>query len=121
MKKVLIAEDEAFNQIVLQDMLELIYPDLEVRIANNGKEALEVIKEGWPDIVLSDVDMPEMNGIELIEAVRQGLKSDLTMISITAYAITGDKEKLLMHGFDSYISKPIVMEELQEALDPYLA
>ena len=119
MKKVLIAEDESFNQLVLQDMLELFYPDLDIRIVDDGAQALEVIKEGWPDIVLSDVDMPAMNGIELVEAVRKELKSSIPMISVTAYAITGDREKLLMHGFDSYLSKPIVMEELQDVLDPF--
>ena len=119
MKKVLIAEDEEFNQIVLQDMLELFYPDLEIKVVENGKEALAVIKEGWPDIVLSDVDMPEMNGVELVQTVRNELKSDLPMVSITAYAITGDKENLLMHGYNGYISKPIVMDELQAALDSF--
>ncbi len=120
MKNILIAEDEEFNQVVLKDMLEIYYPDLTIRTVGNGKEALEVIREGWPDLVLSDIDMPEMNGIELVETVRKEFGNDLPMISITAYALTGDKEKMLLHGFSNYISKPIVMEELEKVLTPYL-
>ena len=120
MKKVLIAEDEAFNRIVLQDMLELIYPGSAVKIVENGQEALRIISEGWPDVVLSDIDMPQMSGVELVKAVRNDLKSAVPMVCITAFAITGDRESLLMQGYDAYVSKPIEIAELENTLDPFM-
>jgi CheY-like chemotaxis protein len=120
MKHILIAEDEAFNRIVIEDMLNLFYSDIEIRTVENGEEALASIEAGWPDLVLSDIDMPRMSGMELIEHVRKGAHSGITMVCITAFAIAGDKEKLLMSGYDAYISKPIEMDTLQRVLDPYL-
>lgn len=119
MKRILIAEDEEFNREVLNDMLGLISDNLEITIVHNGMEALEKVKEQTFDIILSDIDMPIMNGYELIEALK---KEDVSavVIAITAYAISGDKEKILMHGFDEYISKPIDLNELQQLLGKYL-
>jgi CheY-like chemotaxis protein len=119
--RVLIAEDEEFNQIVLNDMLELIYDGLEIRIVDNGAKAFEMIKQGWPELVLSDVNMPVMSGDVLVQKVRSELNNcSLPVISITAFAISGDKERLIRSGFDAYISKPIDIDELKSVLDNYI-
>lgn len=119
MMRILIAEDEEYNQIVVQGMIELLYPEVEVLMVSNGMEALEKLKTEMFDLVLSDVDMPLMNGYQLVsEAKALGL--NIPMICVTAFAISGDKEKLLMHGFERYISKPIDMDEMKAILDPYL-
>ncbi|MBV5320317.1 MAG: response regulator [Sulfuricurvum sp.] len=116
---ILIAEDEEYNQMVIQGMIDILYPEVSMEIVNNGVEALEKLKNGSFDLLLSDVDMPQMNGYALVSEIKNmGLK--IPMICVTAFAISGDKEKLLMHGFNSYISKPIDMDEMKLVLDPYL-
>lgn len=116
---ILIAEDEEYNQMVVQAMIEILYPDVTMEMVSNGLEALEKLKNGSYDLVLSDVDMPVMNGYDLVSEVKK-LGLSIPLICITAFAISGDKEKLLMHGFERYISKPIDMDEMKEVLDPYL-
>ncbi len=117
--RILIAEDEEYNQIVVQAMVELLYPDVTMVLVGNGAEALEKLQTEPFDLLLSDVDMPVMNGYELVEAVKtMGIK--LPMICVTAFAISGDREKLLLHGFDNYISKPIDMDDMKSVLDNYI-
>jgi CheY-like chemotaxis protein len=117
---ILIAEDEDFNQMVLRGMIEILYPNVTMEIVSNGIEALEKLQSESYDLLLSDVDMPLMNGYELVtEMKRLGL--NVPIICVTAFAISGDKEKLLMHGFERYISKPIDMDEMKTVLDSYLA
>lgn len=116
---ILIAEDEEYNQQVVQAMIEILYPHVTMEIVSNGVEALEKLQGAHYDLLLSDVDMPLMNGYELVSEAKK-LDLTLPMICITAFAISGDKEKLLMHGFERYISKPIDMDEMKAVLDPYL-
>lgn len=116
---ILIAEDEEYNQMVIQAMIEMLYPQVRIEMVSNGREAFEKLQEGSFDLVLTDIDMPVMNGYDFLTEVRKtGL--NIPMICVTAFAISGDKEKLLLHGFERYISKPIDMEDLKSVLDPYL-
>lgn len=117
--RILIAEDEEYNQMVIQAMIELLYPDIEVEMVSNGLEAFNKIKSEPFDLLLSDVDMPIMNGYELVEAIKSS-KLVLPIICVTAFAISGDREKLLLHGFDNYISKPIDMDDMKAVLDGYI-
>lgn len=119
MMHILIAEDEEYNQMVVQAMIEILYPEVEVSMVSNGAEALDKLKTEIFDLVLSDVDMPLMNGYELVTEIK-ALGLNVPIICVTAFAISGDKEKLLMHGFERYISKPIDMDEMKSVLDPYL-
>lgn len=117
---ILIAEDEEYNQMVLQGMIEILYPDVSIEIVSNGVEALEKLREKPFDLLLSDVDMPLMNGYDLVSEIKN-MDLNIPLVCVTAFAISGDKEKLLMHGFDGYISKPIDMDIMKSVLDPYLA
>ncbi len=118
---VLIAEDEEFNQMVLQDMLLLLYPGITMDIVNNGVEAMEMLeKETHYDMILSDVGMPVMNGYDFVIKARKELNITLPIISVTAFTIRGDKEKLLECGFDDYVAKPIDMNELKRVIDKYI-
>jgi CheY-like chemotaxis protein len=119
--RILIAEDEECNQMVAQAMIELLYPHVSVEIVSNGIEALEKLKSESFDLLLSDVDMPMMNGYALVSEVKETLKLTLPVICVTAFAISGDREKLLLHGFDAYISKPIDMIEMKSVLDMYIS
>lgn len=116
---ILIAEDEEYNQMVLQGMIEILYPEVSIEIVSNGVEAVEKLKEKSFDLLLSDVDMPLMNGYELVSEVKK-MNLTIPLVCVTAFAISGDREKLLMHGFDCYISKPIDMDIMKSVLDPYL-
>lgn len=118
--RILIAEDEEYNQMVVQAMVEILYPNAATVMTGNGAEALEKLQESSFDLVLSDVDMPIMNGYELVDEIKK-MGFVFPVICVTAFAVSGDREKLLMHGFDDYISKPIDMDEMKIVMDRYLS
>lgn len=87
-------------------------------IAANGIEALQALERQHYDVVLMDVRMPEMDGLEATRITRQRWPDDgPKIIAITAYALEGDREKCLAAGMDGYISKPIQLKELSQALE----
>ncbi|MDD2652890.1 MAG: response regulator [Sulfurimonas sp.] len=112
----LLVEDEAFNIMVLEEMIKILRPDAKVTIANNGQEAYEILKNDFFNLILSDINMPVMDGYELIKKIREELKMQTPVIAVTAFAVQGDREKILMAGFSRYISKPIDMTELEKVL-----
>lgn len=118
--KFLIVEDEAFNLIVLEEMIKIFYPDAKISTANNGQEAYEILKETSFSIILSDINMPLMDGFALVKKIKDELGLQTPTIAVTAFAIQGDREKLLMAGFDDYVSKPIDMTELNKVLSTFI-
>jgi len=118
--KVLLVEDEEFNLLVLEEMLKIFYPDIEIVTAKNGQIAYDILKEESFDVILSDINMPVMDGYGLIKKIKEELKLQTPTVAVTAFAIQGDKEKLLLAGFNHYISKPIDMSELQPTLEKCL-
>ena len=80
------------------------------------KEALQALERGKFDVVLMDVRMPEMDGLEATRIIRQRWPEKIKIIAITAYALKGDRERCLAAGMDDYISKPVKMGELAEML-----
>lgn len=117
--KILIVEDEPFNITVLEEMVKIFYPQAVIEQAKDGMVAYEMLQKEKYDLLLSDINMPNMDGYGLIEKVKKELKLTLPSIAVTAFAIQGDKEKLLLAGFNDYISKPIDMTQLQTVLDKY--
>ena len=116
--RVLVAEDNAVNQRVAARILERAGHS--VVIANNGREALAVVASQDIDVILMDVQMPEMDGVEATALLREGEKltgAHLPVIALTAHAMKGDREHCLSAGMDGYISKPLRADELLEALD----
>ena len=118
--KILIVEDEPFNVMVLEEMIKIFYPDIDITSVENGKLGYEILKNDSFDLVLSDVSMPVMDGYELVKKIKGELALNVTTIAVTAFAIQGDKEKLLLSGFDNYLSKPIDISELENMLNKYL-
>jgi two-component system cell cycle response regulator DivK len=116
--KALIVEDNEFNQIVLQDMLQILFPQLEVTLHNSAVESLEIGGHQQYDIIFSDIDMPGIDGFEFYTKLREECQVGMPILAITALAVSGDKEKILMHGFDAYISKPIDLDNLKEVVTP---
>jgi len=118
--KALIVEDNEFNAIVLKDMMEILFPELEVDVHDSALHSLEIGNYEAYGVILSDIDMPGMSGFEFYTHLRETLHLSLPIIAVTALAVTGDKEKILMHGFDAYISKPIDLGELEMTLKPFI-
>ena len=118
MLRVLLAEDNLVNQKLAVRLLEK--RGHSIVVASNGREAVEAIERQTFDLVLMDVQMPEMDGLEATAAIRareRGSGRHLPIFAMTAYAMKGDRERCLDAGMDGYISKPVQPRELWEAID----
>lgn len=119
---ILLAEDDAINQIYLQDLLES--KGYSVDVASNGTEAVNLFKSFEYSVILMDIQMPTMNGLEAVSIIRK-IESEenrpgTPVIALTAYALTGDREKIIQAGMDDYITKPINEMKLVTALNKYV-
>jgi signal transduction histidine kinase/DNA-binding response OmpR family regulator len=113
--RILLAEDNVVNQKVALRMLERM--GYRADVANNGKEALEALQRQSYDVVLMDVQMPEMSGLEAAQQICQRWQDQRPrIIAMTAGAMEGDRDRCLEAGMDDYISKPVKVEILQQAL-----
>jgi len=120
--KVLLAEDNLVNQRLAVRLLEK--RGHRVVVAANGLETLQALSKEWFDLILMDVQMPEMDGLEATAAIRQrekGARFRQPIVALTAHAMKGDREKCLAAGMDGYLAKPIRPQELDAILDQYLA
>ena len=117
---ILVAEDNPVNQRVVQRILER--NGHRVTLASTGKEALDALDRRAFDIVLMDVQMPEMNGLEAAAAIRHNERltgEHLPIIALTAGAMESDRERCLAAGMDGYIAKPFQKDELLDALEAH--
>ncbi|HZX21678.1 MAG TPA: PAS domain S-box protein [Clostridia bacterium] len=118
-QKILLAEDDKVNQTVLTRMLK--EKGHSVDIANNGVEAISMYKRKRYDVILMDIQLPVMDGIEATNQIRtietESMGNRIPIIALTAFALRGDREKFLSNGIDEYISKPVQMEELFHVID----
>ena len=116
--RVLLVEDDLSNRMPTQKLLEKAGHT--VLLAENGRQALDLLAENDIDCVLMDVQMPVMNGVEATLAIRGsstlGTKRDVPIIALTAYAMDGDKEAFLEAGMNGYVSKPATLEDLTRAI-----
>ena len=113
--EILVAEDNLVNQQLIKLMLEKL--GYRCDIVSNGIEVIEAIKHCKYDVILMDIQMPEMGGIEATAIIRnQESSQNLRIIAVTASAMEGDRQSFLTAGMDDYISKPIRIEELVQAL-----
>src|SRR6266481_1767768 len=120
--RVLLAEDNPVNQRLAVCLLE--QRGHTVVVANNGREALELYKISSPDLVLMDVQMPEMDGLDASIAIREHEKVSgkrTTIIALTAHAMKGDMERCLFSGMDGYLSKPVHPNELTAVIERVIA
>ena len=120
--RVLMAEDNAVNQLLATKLLEK--RGHSVVVVPNGREALAALENGIFDLVLMDVQMPEMDGLEATRLIREKEKDSgmhQSIVALTANAIKGDRERYLAAGMDGYLSKPIRPQELDELLQVYVA
>lgn len=112
------AEDNPVNQRVARKFLEKMGHS--VSLAGDGLEAVKAFQEDHYDLILMDVSMPEMNGVEATAAIRDVEKSSvdhIPIIALTAHAIDGDRKKFMEAGMDGYISKPFKPDKLSEVIE----
>jgi PAS domain S-box-containing protein len=116
--RILLTEDNAVNQKVA--LIHLRKFGFSADVAENGKEAVEAVKKGCYDLILMDVQMPEMDGLEATRTIRKA-GFDLPIIAMTANAMKGDREKCLEAGMNDYLSKPVNPKELQAKIEQWSA
>ncbi len=116
--RILMVEDNKWNQILATAILESW--QMEVEIAQNGLDAVKMLRNAAYDIVIMDIQMPKMGGVEAARIIREELKSDIPIVALTANAIIGDKERFLNAGMDAYLTKPFDEVTLFETLSKLL-
>jgi CheY-like chemotaxis protein/HPt (histidine-containing phosphotransfer) domain-containing protein len=120
--KVLLAEDNAVNQLLASRILESL--DHHVTVVSNGREALSAAQAGRFDLIVMDVQMPEMDGFEATAAIRKLEKATgkhIPIIAMTAHAMKGDRERCLAASMDGYVSKPIRVADVEQAVTQAMA
>jgi CheY-like chemotaxis protein len=120
--RILVAEDNVVNQKVACHLLEKLGHS--VVLASNGRQVLDILERQCPDVILMDVQMPEMGGLEATAAIRLKEKErggHIPIIGLTAHALSGDREKCLQAGMDAYLAKPVHREDLTRVLAETMA
>jgi PAS domain S-box-containing protein len=121
-RRALLAEDDEISVFAIQKMLQKL--GYEVSVATNGEKALALLCRDEFDVILMDVQMPVLDGVEATKKIRAssslGSKRDIPIIALTAFAMSGDKEKFIATGMDGYISKPVNLDALQNTIDQVL-
>ncbi|WP_045218470.1 response regulator [Desulfonatronum thioautotrophicum] len=116
--RILLVEDDQLNQVPTILLLER--RGHTVVLAEDGRQALEMLRREHFDCILMDVQLPEMSGIEATRAIRESLdlgeKRTIPIIALTAYAMSGDREKFLQAGMDDYLAKPVMIADLEQVL-----
>ncbi|MEC5144609.1 ATP-binding protein [Chitinophaga sp. 212800010-3] len=116
--RLLVAEDNRMNQNLLRHLLGTW--QLQYKIVTNGREVLQALEKQHFDLVLMDIQMPEMDGYMAVQGIRNELHSTIPVIAMTAHAMTGEREKCLQMGMNEYISKPINEDELYRLIQLYI-
>jgi PAS domain S-box-containing protein len=117
----LLVEDNEINMKLAKVMIKRSFPSINIITASNGIEALELFKENEINLVISDLQMPELNGYQLTEEIRKiDINGSIPIIALTAGTIKGEKEKCLQIGMNDYISKPIIENNLKAVISKWL-
>lgn len=116
---VLLAEDNELNVLIYRDHLETM--GFRVQVASDGVEALAAVAKQKPNLILMDIQMPNMDGLEAISRLRHNDETkDLPIIALTALAMEGDRERILDAGADRYLSKPVKLTRLMQTIQNLL-
>ncbi|OQX94475.1 two-component system response regulator [candidate division KSB1 bacterium 4572_119] len=119
MKKILLVEDNEENRYLISFILEK--NGYEVIIAENGQTGFEMALGEKPDLILMDIQLPDINGLEVTKKIRTSkINGSIPIIAITSYAMIGDREKALEAGCNGYIEKPINPETFMNELKKFI-
>lgn len=117
--KILIADDNEVNVMVIRDYLENF--GYQVSVAFDGAEALLKVEQEIPDLILMDIQMPYVNGIELTRRLRTDPRfATVPIIAFTALALSGDRERCFEAGMNEYMSKPVSLKEVRTMVERFL-
>ncbi|WP_299499104.1 response regulator [Mucilaginibacter sp.] len=116
---ILVVDDNAMNQSLIKHLLEQWHAVFD--IAGSGKEALSLMKTKTYDLVLMDIQMPDMDGYTTTRYIRTELKSDVPVIAMTAHAMAGEREKCISMGMNEYIPKPVNVHDLFRMITKFIA
>lgn len=117
--KILLAEDNPESRYLFSFILQRT--GCEVIQKQNGLEALEAVKDCVPDLIIMDIQMPELDGLEAVARMRQDPRlTKVPIVGLSAYAMSSDREKALQTGFTGYIEKPIELDTFTRELAKYL-
>lgn len=119
METALVIEDNPNNMVLICDILE--FNGYSVIQAETGTSGFEVAKTHHPDFIILDIQLPDINGFNVLEKIRENtMTKDIPVIAMTSYAMAGDKAKFIAAGCDGYVEKPIepglVIKQIKEAL-----
>lgn len=119
-KLILIVEDEPKNLTLLRDLLQVSgYSTIE---ATDGKQGVALAKARKPDLILMDIQMPKMDGLEATRILKaDATTSNIPVLALTSYAMKGDEERILEAGCDGYLAKPFDIQELLKTVAEYLS
>jgi two-component system cell cycle response regulator DivK len=117
-KKILIVEDEPKNLKLFRDLLQRVgYETIE---ATNGEQGVELARVMKPDLILMDIMMPKMDGLEATRIIKADATTrHIPIVALTSYAMKGDRERTLEAGCDGYIAKPIDIRELLKTVEHF--
>ena len=118
--RILVAEDHPVNQLLVRRLLDK--QGYRVRVASDGREALTALESDPFDMVLMDVQMPVMNGLEATREIRRREEASgghIPIVAMTAHALKGDRERFLAEGMDGYVAKPVIAEELLAVINSF--
>lgn len=121
--RILIAEDVKINFMMINALLASIYPDVDCYVAHNGQEAIDMVATLSPDLVLMDVQMPEVDGLEATVRIRERegqLKVHTPIIALTAGALKEERERCIEAGMDAFLTKPIDKQQLKNIIDRFI-
>jgi signal transduction histidine kinase/ligand-binding sensor domain-containing protein len=120
--RILLAEDNTFNAMVAQDELAASIPGVEVTVAANGRIAVDLVRANDYDLVLMDVQMPELNGYDATRAIRAlgGAKGGIPIVAMTANVLKEEVDRCHQAGMDAYVPKPFTREQLMSAVEAAL-
>ena len=118
-RKISVIEDNPDNRLLVEAILEDFY---DISEYETGKDAILGLEKDPPDLILLDISLPEMDGTEVLDWIRQQEElKDIPVIALTAHAMAGDREKYMAAGFNDYVTKPIMDETvLLEAIERWL-
>ncbi len=120
MKKILVVDDNPVSRELIREVLE--NPQQRVLEAQDGQEALERVSREEPDVVLLDIQLPVLNGYEVLRRLRDDPRfARLPVVALTAFAMPEDREKALALGFDDYVTKPIDAVSLRSRIGTLLS
>jgi CheY-like chemotaxis protein len=119
-KRILMVEDEPKNMKLLRDLLQKFgYETIE---ATDGEEGVELTRKMKPDLVLMDIMMPRLDGLEATRILKADISTkNIPVVALTAFAMSGDKERALEAGCDGYITKPVDVHGLLKTVEQFLA